>query len=258
MFNEPVDSVTVNTDIMAWVSRSSKTITATNASNVLNATAHGLSNGDRVILSSTFVNTGNKVPHMRSSTVPSGTVSANGEIAGYEAWRAFDGRFTGYTMLWNVNTTTGYLQYAFNNGLSAQAITGYDLWNFTTAAAPINWTIQASNTGSFGGEQVTLHTVTGASWATFNELKQYTFSNTTPYIFYRMNITVNGGGADIAVAGLQYIVGTAYSTLPVGLSTDTSYHVVNKTANTFQVAATNGGAAVAFTTDGTGTSFSFE
>ena len=42
--------ITPNTDIMAWVSRSNKTITATNASNVLNATAHGLSNGDRVIL----------------------------------------------------------------------------------------------------------------------------------------------------------------------------------------------------------------
>ena len=50
LFNEPVDSVTLNTDIMAWVSRSSKTITATNATNVLNATAHGLSNTDRVIL----------------------------------------------------------------------------------------------------------------------------------------------------------------------------------------------------------------
>ena len=247
MFNEPVDSLTLNTDIMAWVSRSSKTITATNASNVLNATAHGLTNGDRVILTSTWVDAVGQVPAMHTLTSPSGTVSANGELSTYEAWKAFDGN-TSQTF-WNVNTSTGYLQFAFNNGLNTRIISAYDLWNYTTAAAPVNWTIQASNTGSFGGEQVTLHTVTGASWSVHSELKQYTFSNTTPYIFYRMNITVNGGGADIAVAHLQFKVGTAYSTLPTGLS-ETAYHVVNKTANTFQVAATNGGAAITFTDDG--------
>ena len=41
--------------------------------------------------------------------------------------------------------------------------------------------------------------------------------------------------------------------LPAGLSTLPTYHVVNKTANTFQVAATNGGSAVALTDNGTGT-----
>ena len=50
LFNQPVDSVTLNTDIMAWASRSSKTVTATNATNLLTANGHGLSNNDRVIL----------------------------------------------------------------------------------------------------------------------------------------------------------------------------------------------------------------
>jgi hypothetical protein len=38
-----------------------------------------------------------------------------------------------------------------------------------------------------------------------------------------------------------------------GIVVDTTYWVVNKAANTFQVAATQGGAALALTTDGTGT-----
>ena len=53
LFKEDVDAVTLNSDLIAWASRSKQTITATNASNVLNATAHGLSNNDRVILTST-------------------------------------------------------------------------------------------------------------------------------------------------------------------------------------------------------------
>jgi hypothetical protein len=251
LFNEEVDALTLDTDIMAWASRSKQTFTATNASNVLNTTAHGLSNGDRVMLTGSTQVAGNMIPVMGSLTSPSGTVSANGELSGNEAWRAFDSNTSG--TLWNVNTNTGYLQFAFNNGLTAKVIAAYDLWNFTTAAAPVNWTIQASNTGAFGGEQVTLHTVTGASWGTANELKQYTFSNTTSYIFYRMNITLNGGGADTAIASLQLIVANEYSNLPTGLTSEPVYYVVNKTTNTFKVSLTSGGAAVALTDDGTET-----
>jgi hypothetical protein len=50
LFNQEVDALTLDTDIMAWASRSKQTFTATNATNVLNATGHGLSNGDRVML----------------------------------------------------------------------------------------------------------------------------------------------------------------------------------------------------------------
>ena len=50
LFKEDVDAVTTNTDLLAWASRSKQTITATNATNVLNATAHGLSDNDRVMV----------------------------------------------------------------------------------------------------------------------------------------------------------------------------------------------------------------
>lgn len=50
LFNEEVDTLTINTDILAWVSRSKQTFTATNATNVLNATTHGLVDTDRVMV----------------------------------------------------------------------------------------------------------------------------------------------------------------------------------------------------------------
>ena len=53
LFNQEVDTLTINTDILAWVSRSKQTITATNATNVLNATTHLLVDTDRVMLIST-------------------------------------------------------------------------------------------------------------------------------------------------------------------------------------------------------------
>ncbi len=50
LFNQEVDTLTINTDILAWVSRSKQTFTATNATNVLNATTHGLVDTDRVMV----------------------------------------------------------------------------------------------------------------------------------------------------------------------------------------------------------------
>jgi hypothetical protein len=46
---------------------------------------------------------------------------------------------------------------------------------------------------------------------------------------------------------------TTTGTLPTGITAGVAYYVVNKATNTFQVSLTSGGAAVTFTTDGTGT-----
>lgn len=46
-------------------------------------------------------------------------------------------------------------------------------------------------------------------------------------------------------------------TAPTGLSLSTRYYVINATSSTFQLALTKGGAAINFTTDGTGTRTAF-
>lgn len=49
------------------------------------------------------------------------------------------------------------------------------------------------------------------------------------------------------------VVLTTSGTLPAGLSTGTTYWIVNKAANTFQLSATRGGAAIDITSTGSGT-----
>ena len=63
-----------------------------------------------------------------------------------------------------------------------------------------------------------------------------------------------GTGGGMSLTG-TLVAGTdapSYA-LPAGLDSESAYHVVNKTADTFQVSATSGGSAVALTDDGTGT-----
>ena len=63
-----------------------------------------------------------------------------------------------------------------------------------------------------------------------------------------------GSGGNFTEVGDLYDGGELVGrSLPIGLSRETVYHVVNKTADTFQVSLTSGGAAVALTDDGAGT-----
>jgi len=57
---------------------------------------------------------------------------------------------------------------------------------------PKDWTFEGSNTGAWGGEEVVLDTITGESF-TQQEWKDYTFSNSTSYRYYRINVTANNG-----------------------------------------------------------------
>ena len=50
LFNEETNPLTMNTDVLSWVSRSKQTFTSTNATNILNATTHGLVDTDRVMV----------------------------------------------------------------------------------------------------------------------------------------------------------------------------------------------------------------
>ena len=69
-----------------------------------------------------------------------------------------------------------------------------------SAYAPKDWTIEASNTGAFSGEEVTLDTRAGeTTWtqATSSNYgsawNEYTFTNSTAYRYWRINITANNG-----------------------------------------------------------------
>jgi len=110
----------------------------------------------------------NKVPLMTSNTAPSGVASADSSTYpdANSAFRVFNGAYAAYlTDCWYTNSGGGsnhWIQYQFT---SAQIINCYVVGGTTTNDTtanrkPKNWTLVASNTGAFGGEETTLDTRT--------------------------------------------------------------------------------------------------
>lgn len=57
--------------------------------------------------------------------------------------------------------------------------------------APTSFTVQGSATGSFSGEEVTLHTVSGATAFNGGERRKYRFTAPGSYRYYRLRMTAN-------------------------------------------------------------------
>jgi len=265
LFNEPVDSVTVNTDIMAWVSRSNKTITATNASNVLNATAHGLTNGDRVILSNSLIGTDIGATQLiRPSNLAFGTYL--GAVGGTN-YRAAQG-----ITLSSAQTLINKLDVVM--GDRAGTPTGVVTLRIETdngSNTPSGTLAHANATTTFTPTaDRTVTTATFASSFPLSSGTKYwlvfiaaTQSGTNRWALMRTEVagyaggnnksSANGGSSWVDHSSRDLVFQLYSYDVPRGLNRETVYHVVNKTANTFQVAATNGGAAVTFTDDGSGT-----
>jgi len=127
------------------------------------------------------------------SGIPTATVaSASSDNPPNEtAAMAFDGS-TG-TKWFNAGAgNTGWLQYYFGGPL--KAVVRYDLSsaNDVSGRDPKNWQFQGSQNGT---TWTTLDTRTGETFASRFLTKQYPISNTTPYAYYRLNITTNNGDA---------------------------------------------------------------
>lgn len=123
-------------------------------------------------------------PAMTSNTTPSGIVTASGIFsASFPAWNAFD-QVTFNN--WLSNLPTGWVAYEFTSPKIVQIYQMVPPGNNAPGSVPRNWTFEAWD----GSSWVVLDTVTGNSGtATVSR----TISNTTAYIKYRINITLNNG-----------------------------------------------------------------
>lgn len=142
-----------------------------------------------------------RTPTMTNNTTPSPYVASasTDSGAGTEAYKAFDNADS----QWVASATTGYLQLDFGSAL--WAVDEYRIEPQSTTRAPKDWTLKASNTGAYAGEEVTLDTQTGVTtWSTGVE-KTYTFSNTTKYRYYRITVTANNGdGSNLEIDELNF------------------------------------------------------
>jgi len=132
------------------------------------------------------------IPVMTSNTTPSGVASASSEMAGREAWYAFDG--TGVP--WVGLTMPVWLQYQF---ASAQTATFYELFEWTGGQTIEDWTLEGSNDGS------TWTQIDIQSDFVWPVGQHATIPITSPgsYIYYRLNITALNGPHTPEVSILQ-------------------------------------------------------
>ena len=154
-----------------------------------------------------------QIPTMTGYTTPSGIVAASSEYEGTaSAWQAFDhgtgptdAGFFGHSWGSSVTTFPHWLSYQFT---ISKTIVKYRLYatEYPTYA-PKDWTFE----GWDGSSWVVLDTRINQinNWATYNE---YTFTNTTAYIKYRLNISgSNSGTGYVAVDEFQMFEGTSYT-----------------------------------------------
>jgi hypothetical protein len=130
----------------------------------------------------------NSVPLMRNFKSPSGLVTASGSYdqGTYLPFRAFDGN-TSTAWLTPVGITFGWLAYEFK---TAKIITRYKVFTAFSqlSSMPRNWTFEAWD----GSAWIVLHTVTNNSLLSYTA----TFTNTTAYKQYRINVTTNNGDSN--------------------------------------------------------------
>ena len=93
---------------------------------------------------------------------------------------------------------------------SAKAITKYTMTSFTggSNASPSGWNIKGSNdttNGSNGTWSSALDTKSGQSVWGSNEKRSFTFSNSTAYRYWKIEMTATGGGAAPELAEMEYI-----------------------------------------------------
>jgi hypothetical protein len=92
---------------------------------------------------------------------------------------------------------------------------------------PTAWTFEGSNDGTTWD---VLDTRSGITWPTGGETKPFTFTNTTPYAYYRLNVTANGGDGYLSVNELGTAVTPVAASVPIADSSGNARHGTSPTA----------------------------
>jgi hypothetical protein len=183
---------------------------------------------------------------MTSNTAPAPYVVNASSInsATYDKWKAFNGGTIGAEDAWLTvsGTTTGWLSIDL---ATPSVVNCYRLTSRNGAngnlAAPRDWTFEGSDNGV---DWTILDTQSGIVFTALNQMQEFTFPNSTPYRYYRINITANGGYAtwtgigefslwEITSGESKYYVSQQNGNdNNNGLSPDTAWATINKAVNT--------------------------
>ena len=156
----------------------------------------------------------------RTDPVGSGLITVNGEFPEYGGGKenAFDNKTDG---AWGVFATSGWIQYKFSADLSKKyAVQQYTISVIADAeiagkADPKSWTLYGTNVANpvFPQDYVALDTRTGIAFNR-SEKKTFSFSNTTEYNAYRLEVTANNGHGYMLLIGEIELFGPNSTTPP--------------------------------------------
>ncbi len=141
-----------------------------------------------------------------------GAITAAGDKPPGEAKeKAFDGDIL---TKWFHKSATSWIQIQYASALAYnqyQIVSGNDM----ATRDPKNWTLQGSNNGT---SWTILDTQTNQTWTGRIKTNTYTFVNITPYTYYKLDITANGGATDIQLSEIIFINDNVTPNAPTGLS----------------------------------------
>jgi hypothetical protein len=142
------------------------------------------------------------IPTMTGTSAPSGTAIFDSESSPtYSAWKAFD---KNTSTRWARNTAgqAGWIGYDFGTGKVIKKVILQAPSN-SEAEMPKNYTIDGYN----GSAWVTITTITNGAAFSADEQRVHTFTNTTSYNKYRVNITASEDGANCTMGELAMFEG---------------------------------------------------
>lgn len=147
-----------------------------------------------------------------------GTVTASGENPPNEdKTKAFD---DSTSTKWLTFSSSGWIQYDFA-GTTAYAINKYTITSANDYATrdPKNWTFKGSNNGT---SWTTVDTRTNVTFSSRFQKQTFTFTNTTAYQMYRLDISANNGDTALQLAEIEmFDNGTAPTATPTPAPTPT-------------------------------------
>ena len=153
--------------------------------------------------------TSDLIPTMTGYTSPSGEVTDGGGLGGYYSWEAMMDDNSDQGNSWAVQSTSGWIQYEFT---SAKTITRYTITsrNEPATRAPKSWTLKGSNNGS---NYATLDTQSDVTdWAgQANVKKTFDIDNSTPYTYYKLDITASNDATYVGVGEFELITSVLQS-----------------------------------------------
>ncbi|ETT36724.1 hypothetical protein C161_09443 [Paenibacillus sp. FSL R5-192] len=129
-------------------------------------------------------------------------ITTSSSTAGFEGWRVFDGiKDNSY---WQTSTgTSGWLKCDFGSG-NEKKIVSYRMYpsnNSINSRSPNSWTVEASSTGLFVGEETILDSQYDITGWLLGVAKNFYIENSGSFRFYRLNISKNNGATSLVNLG---------------------------------------------------------